>query len=107
VNRNFELAEFLIKEGADINLAKETKYNGERILLRVVVKKGDIELIKLLLDKGAEVNALSYRRERQCEYHLATPLQVIIASRDIKLATLLLRSGTNINAPGYEISTLY
>lgn len=56
---NFKLAKFLIKKGANINLVKESKYKRERTLLRVAVKIREIRLIKLLLDKKVEVNALS------------------------------------------------
>lgn len=59
VNCNFGLAEFLIKEGADVNLAEETEHDGERTPLRAAVETGNVGLIKLLLDKGARVNAPS------------------------------------------------
>lgn len=53
---NFKLVDFLIKEGADVNLAKKLEFNGARTLLRAALQRGDVRLTKLLLDNGAAVD---------------------------------------------------
>lgn len=108
LDRNFELAEFLIEKGADVNLAggTEDEDDEERTPLRAAVEMGDIRLVKLLLHQGAEVNTPSYPWEEDKD-HWATPLQVAAASGNVKLAALLLRSGADVNADFYEMSALH
>jgi ankyrin repeat protein len=115
INRNFKLAEFLIKEGADVNLAEKTEYYGIRTPLRAAIQIGEIRFMELLLDEGAELDAPSCAWDEFCDDNnlesyrerWASPLQVAAARGDIKLATHLLHAGADANAPSYEMSALH
>ena len=52
-----DVAEYLLQEGADVN-APEYKYGETPLHTAVLLKKPDIRMVKILLDNGADINAL-------------------------------------------------
>ena len=57
---------------------------------------GRLDIVNLLLDHGADINALSHN------HFTATPLQGAVAFRKIELARLLIKRGANVNCRGEE-----
>jgi len=55
---------------------------------------GRLDIVNLLLDNGAEINAQSRNRL------VATPLQGAVVTRRIELARLLIKRGANVNCKG-------
>ncbi|NFG61377.1 ankyrin repeat domain-containing protein [Clostridium sp. CMCC3677] len=86
-NNYFEVIEFLINNGADINshqsYFKETPLH--RICARTTPK---IEIVKLLLDRGAEVNSENIAGK--------TPIFCCSFSYSIELLNLLVKYGADI-----------
>ena len=57
---------------------------------------GHLDIVKLLLDRGADINALSHN------HFTATPLQGAVASERFELGKLLIARGANVNCRGEE-----
>ncbi|HEX8834167.1 MAG TPA: ankyrin repeat domain-containing protein, partial [Abditibacteriaceae bacterium] len=72
--------------------------NGETPL-HEAVNLNELAIAKLLLDRGAQVNARAYRRSfhRYIEGGF-TPLHFAVIKKDVKMVTLLIECGGNINA---------
>jgi ankyrin repeat protein len=60
---------------------------------------GNLEIVKLTLDSGADINAVSHNMFK------ATPLQGAAAMQNIDLAQLLIARGANVNCRGAEGGT--
>ncbi|KAF8543317.1 ankyrin repeat-containing domain protein [Trichophaea hybrida] len=102
-----ELVQILIDAGADANAP--TDYNESttlqttmernnikpvQILLdAAATEQGSVELVRILLDAGADVNAPA------SEYYGRTALQAVMALSSPKLAQILLDAGADVNAP--------
>ncbi|KAK5661136.1 hypothetical protein OQA88_11026 [Cercophora sp. LCS_1] len=87
----------LIANGADIN--KRLKVDKvSRTALEIASETGNIEMLEMLLEHGAEVNT-------PAEYvRGATALQLAAIKGHIKIAEMLVDVGADVNAPGAEIN---
>ena len=112
------MMDILVKAGADINLSVNNSHRGFELrqaakrvdikrvqfllnmgvdvdvedMLGEAIKRGNAELIDLLLKEGADVNI-------QCVG--ATALQEAMLKDNVELAKRLLEAGANVNAPSY------
>ncbi len=86
------IVRLLIEHKADLNL--QDKYG--RTALMHAVRKGRFEIVRLLVQKGADIDA-----QRSSN----TPLAVALASKRYKIASFLIAGGANVNAtmkPGFQ-----
>lgn len=90
----YESAEFLIKNGMDANHHSWHEVS----LLHDMVHEGSIEKATLLLDNGANINAIDK------EYH-STPLGFAAKWGQLEMVKLLLDRGANINRSGAKWAT--
>lgn len=91
--KNIEVAELLIKYGADLNYVQGLSGNA----LHVAVKYGRIEMAKLLLEAGIDANAVNCCNSNETAMHFAAKYN---NSNMISMVNLLLKWGGNINAAG-------
>ena len=82
-DQRVDLADFLLASGADANI----RAFGQTTL-HIAAAKGHTELAALLLDRGADVNALAKSRAGR-----ATPLDVAQRAKKIQVTALLERRG--------------
>ena len=114
-SRHSEIAESLLAAGIEPNIF-EAAATGRVERVRQLLKKnpdlvkaytpdgwtalhlnfGHLEIVKLLLDSGADINSLSMNG------FSATPLQGAAAAKRIDLARLLIDRGANVNCRGEE-----
>ena len=82
-----EMAKWLLDQGADPNLqaTNPSKVNA----LHAAVAKNNTELCKLLIAKGADVNALQMQR--------ITPLHSAAHRGNLEMVTLLVKHGADIH----------
>jgi ankyrin repeat protein len=98
VNRNYlEVARVLLEHGAKTEVEtdrnqRSTYKAGEGTPLVVAVRKGAVDLVKLLLEKGADANFASHDPE-------LTPLGVAAETGSLELVKLLLEYKANIDRP--------
>ena len=113
-----EIAESLLASGVEPNVF-EAAATGRLDRLRALLDKnpalvkayspdgwtalhlnfGNLEVVKLLLDRGADINAVSKNG------FSATPLQGAAAFQKVELARLLIERGANVNCRGEEGGT--
>jgi ankyrin repeat protein len=111
-HKNYELAEFLIARGADVNqpttrtlddidcTSKHYEYP-----LHLAVKKKDIELIKLLIENGADLNkGENIVYERPNKQITTSPLYEAISTGATEIAQLLIKNGANLEECYREIT---
>ncbi|MDP0589957.1 MAG: ankyrin repeat domain-containing protein [Candidatus Endonucleobacter bathymodioli] len=103
---NNKLIELLIESGAKVNILNADQY----MPLHKAVRYGEIEIVKILLNAGADVNhkCLSIHildgrgnvRETFCPIpsDFITPLQIAILSADFEIVQILLNKKANPNA---------
>ncbi len=89
-----EVAAHLIYKGANVNAQQKDGITP----LHAAVFQENIQLVRLLLSKGAGVNV----PEKECG---STPLHVAVVQENIQLAELLLNKDANINAQEKDGST--
>lgn len=92
---NLEIAELLLKSGADVNAVSKNKFVATPLQGSVVMKR--LDLAQLLLAHGAKVNV---RGEGG-----GSPLHEAAGSGLIDFATLLLEHGADVNAKDDENKT--
>jgi ankyrin repeat protein len=91
--RNLEMIRFLINQGADPNVNIE----GARSILQLATDLGDMEMIQVLIEAGADCNkASSY-------YHPLNPLQTAVEMGNFELVEYFMSVDADINWPPYEI----
>ncbi|XP_076285931.1 transient receptor potential cation channel subfamily A member 1-like [Lasioglossum baleicum] len=88
VNGNLEIVEDLLKNGADVNMLDYKVYFGGISLLQRAVNEKQVQMAKLLINYGANVNVKNIRGE--------TPIVNAIQNRDTKMIELLLTNGADI-----------
>jgi ankyrin repeat protein len=82
------IAEFLLKNGAEVNTAAR---NAQRVTaLHGAVARRDVEIVKMLLERGADANA---KQERGF-----VPLHDAAANGNLALVQLLVRHGARVDA---------
>jgi ankyrin repeat protein len=91
--RNLEMIRFLINQGADPN----GNMGGARSILQLATDLGDMEIIQVLIEAGADCNkATSY-------HHPLNPLQTAVDMGNFELAKYFMSVGADINWPPYKI----
>ena len=115
---NAELVEYLIEKGADIHCEKQKQsplekactcshYNVLKVLfkhgakiqnfeLHSACKKADLEMVKFLLDRGADIHA--------CNAVGLTPFAVAYSTGNVALVTFLLERGARPNVSIWDSS---
>jgi ankyrin repeat protein len=91
--RNLEMIRFLINQGADPNVNME----GARSILQLATDLGDMEIIQVLIEAGADCNKTS------SYFHPLNPLQTAVNMGNFELAKYLMSVGADINWPPYKI----
>lgn len=86
-----EVARLLVDAGADINFISGEGYSR----LKYAAEGGSVEMIRTLLDMGAETDAEAKR-------HTTTPLYVAVQQDDMEIVRLLLEAGANPNAQNVD-----
>ena len=86
-NGDLKTVKSLIKKGADANTIDSTS---ESTILHIASYKGYTEIAKLLIDKGANVNAEAYG--------YTTPLHSTSKEGHLEMAKLLIKNDADINA---------
>ena len=94
---HFETAQFLLKEGADVN-AVNPLYRDRYSPLHFAASGGSIEMVQLLLSNGANVAALN--AAKQVPLHLWA-----YSDGDPQIANLLLSKHADVNAKDEEGNT--
>jgi ankyrin repeat protein len=75
----------LISHGADVNALTDDRHDN-RTVLHYAVLSGNLEMVTLLLKKGAKVNFES-------EYQKPTPMDLAILKGDVAMVKLLISAG--------------
>lgn len=91
---NVNIAKLLLKNGAAVN----NKYLDAlfpRYILSNACEKGDIHMVKLLIDNGADVNIV----EKDKSVRSPSALQKAIEANRADIVELLVENGANINYP--------
>jgi ankyrin repeat protein len=84
------LALIFVTSGCKKDLTKVPELNKETKSLHQAAADGDIEQIKLLIQKGADVNARDGERN--------TPLEYAIEEGNVEIIQLLIEAGADVNA---------
>ncbi|OOQ88199.1 hypothetical protein PEBR_14255 [Penicillium brasilianum] len=97
--RNFDLVSDLLAAEASVNQgiletsALSDKVNTEMLPLQLAVNSGNINIVKLLLQKGARINQI------EAGVGGKTALQIAAKNGNMELLTLLLTSEADVNHP--------
>jgi len=86
-----ETAKFLIENNADVRVLTKDNLNSTSLQLAVV--SGNVAMVKLLIENGADVNRIG-RNEKI----IAPPLYYAVASGNATVTGILLKSGADVNA---------
>lgn len=90
----------LILAGADVN----ARVDGWFTPLMTAITKGDTEIAKILIEKGADVNAV-FADARTPYPESRTPLMFAAQKGNAEIARLLILKGADINAMSYQGGT--
>ncbi|XP_046383814.1 ankyrin-3-like [Ischnura elegans] len=85
----FHAADYLIKHGADVNNESVSDCIDDYSPIHLAVQKGSMEMVKLLLSKGAEINSLGKGK---------TPLHIATHNGYPPMVELLLDHGADVNS---------
>ncbi|XP_046383816.1 ankyrin-3-like [Ischnura elegans] len=85
----FHAADYLIKHGADVNNESVSDCIDDNSPIHLAVQKGSMEMVKLLLSKGAEINALGKGK---------TPLHIATHNGYPPMVKLLLDHSADVNS---------
>ena len=134
---NYEQAEYLLKKGVSPNCTLESNepaQDGQQTLLSVLCENGgfidaleepaddvvteeELNMIRLLLQYGADIEAVDYEHEKNHEDHLYqesadyynskegcgyTPLLHAVESGHYEIVKVLVEEGANVKASGYD-----
>ena len=86
-DKNLRLAEFLLQNGADVDTKNE---RGQTLLYGEVEKANNLEIVKLLVSYGADVNAID-------NYRIPIISRAVV-SRDINIIRFLIDNGADIES---------
>ena len=86
-DKNLRLAEFLLQNGADVDTKNE---RGQTLLYGEVEKANNLEIVKLLVSYGADVNAID-------NYRIPVISRAVV-SRDINIIRFLIDNGADIES---------
>ena len=86
---------FLLNKGANVNY--QTKKGWTPLILASMKKYGNIEIVKLLIERGAEVNAEAEDPGYSHDRGRFTPLMFAVHINREDIAELLLNNGANID----------
>ena len=93
-NKHTEVAKLLLTNGSKVNSEVGLHVNTP---LHFAVRNGDIEIVKMLLDRGADVDAINL--------YNVTPLHIAVESKKVEIVELLLNHGACVNARNCNSST--
>jgi ankyrin repeat protein len=89
------IVEFLLKNGAEVNAAAR---NAQKVMaLHGAVARRDVEIAKMLLERGAEANAKQQRG--------FVPLHDAAANGNLALVQLLVKHGAHVDAKAHDGKT--
>ncbi|KAM9338991.1 NF-kappa-B inhibitor epsilon [Symphorus nematophorus] len=94
LNRQHQILTLLMKKGADLNIQEGTS---GKTALHLAVELHDITSVKLLLSRGANVDAAMYNG--------CTPLHLAVGRQDAAIANLLCQSGADTMLRNMEDET--
>lgn len=94
VNNEFEMIEYLLKHGADVN-AREHYFDGDSPLM-LAVGKNNLDLVKLLVEHGANPNIKYIDEVGDTEGY--TPFLLAIQNNNFDMVKLLVEHGANVNS---------
>ena len=89
-NGKSDLVDLLLNHGADVNV--KTTYQ-EQTLLHSAVERSDAEMVKRLVDLGAELDV----KDNDTLNGPKSPLQMAVAFEDIESTKVLIKNGANVN----------
>ena len=97
-----KVIEVLIDFGADLNAIHRDAIYGKHTPLTRAVGHSLVDVVVLLLEKGANPNLLSsHNRAASVDYH--APLGIALRKSDLRIALILLNHGADINLQGGSI----
>jgi TonB family protein len=91
----------LLEQGVDVNLRDPAGWSA----LTYAAANGDLEIVKALVSKGAEIDSKSEPKtdlKDQLEY---TPLMAAVTYRNVAVIKILIAQGANVNQPDRVGST--
>ncbi|XP_061602520.1 NF-kappa-B inhibitor epsilon [Cololabis saira] len=94
LNRQHQIMKLLVKKGADLNIQEGTS---GKTALHLAVELHDITSVRLLLSKGANVDAAMFNG--------CTPLHLAVGRQDANIAHLLCQSGADTMLRNMEDET--
>ncbi|KXH41208.1 hypothetical protein CSIM01_03414 [Colletotrichum simmondsii] len=94
--RDYDGVKALLDAGEDVNMPYDTDTSRTRSSLQQAVEDGSLEILEVLLEAGADVNAPAARRRG------ATALQLAAITGRLGIAKMLIDLGANVNAPRAE-----
>lgn len=93
LNQKFPVVQCLLRHSARVDL---TNSDGETPL-QIAVCKGDLAIIKILLDAGADPN-LATGRSKRTALHSVLKYKTSVSPQQIEIIKMLLHHGADLNA---------
>ena len=92
-NKHTEVAKLLLTNGSKVNSKNELHSDTP---LHFAVRNGDIKIVKVLLDRGADIDGVNWN---------ITPLHIAVESKNVEIIELLLNHGACVNTRHSNSST--